>query len=390
MIGRQVFGDTAQGLAVLFWVRPAKALDEIFAYSLRVAEHGSRLVSGHAGRRVFIPYLFQRSTSHLEFLYRGNQCDVLGRSVEGLALCVGRRESIEHEPRAVVTLYGGLWTLIGAFGRLVARPACIFALVTITLAGSVAQSLGENAEISVRRSAQRTNFTNDEIRDGFFKIAFRAELQIGPRVDRIRKFDEPVRIFVINHGTPDRRADVAAITADIRAHVDHLDIAMTNDRKAANVVVTLVHKRDLKRTIQSIFGAGPATRIQRSLSPQCLSGFAKDGRYRIQRAEVILPVDAGEFMFHDCAYEELLQSLGPINDDSSVPWTMFNDDVQMGFFDIYDQFLLNLLYDPRVRPGMTREEVGKLWPKILPTVRAWVSRTNSPHDADLQEVLDAQ
>jgi hypothetical protein len=59
--------------------------------------------------------------------------------------------------------------------------------------------------------------------------------------------------------------------------------------------------------------------------PKCLSGIAKDESYRIRRAEVILPVDADEFQFYDCAYEELLQSLGLINDDSSVPWTMFND-----------------------------------------------------------------
>ena len=58
---------------------------------------------------------------------------------------------------------------------------------------------------------------------------------------------------------------------------------------------------------------------------------------------MILPVDAGEFTFYDCAYEELLQALGAINDDRSVPWTMFNDDVQMGFFDVYDQYLLNIL-----------------------------------------------
>lgn len=290
----------------------------------------------------------------------------------------------------VVTICGGLWISIRALGRQVARPAVILAVATIALAGSVGQSLAENTEISTRRSAQRTDFTNDEITNGFFKIAFGAELQLGPGVDRIRKFDEPVRIFVVNRGTPDRRADVAAITADIRAHVDHLDIAITNDRKTANVVVTLVHKHDLKRTIRSIFGAGPATHIERSLSPQCLSGLAKDQRYRILRAEVILPVDAGEFMFRDCAYEELLQSLGPINDNRSVPWTMFNDDVQMGFFDIYDQFLLNLLYDPRVRPGMTRGAVGKLLPELLPTVRTWVSRTNSPRGADLQKVPEAQ
>ena len=46
-----------------------------------------------------------------------------------------------------------------------------------------------------------------------------------------------------------------------------------------------------------------------------------------------------------------------INDDSSVPWTMFNDNVQMGFFDVYDQYLVNILYDPRVRPGMRKGEV---------------------------------
>ncbi len=81
-------------------------------------------------------------------------------------------------------------------------------------------------------------------------------------------------------------------------------------------------------------------------------------------------------MFYDCIYEELLQSLGPINDDTTVPWTMFNDDVQMGFFDLYDQYLLNILYDRRIRPGMTRAEVEALLPEVLPQVRAWVEGNN--------------
>ena len=109
-----------------------------------------------------------------------------------------------------------------------------------------------------------------------------------------------------------------------------------------------------------------------------LSTFSpSDLQYRIRRAEVILPVDAGEFTFYDCAYEEMLQALGPINDNSSVPWTMFNDDVQMGFFDIYDQYLLNILYDPRIRPGMSKEQVGKLLPEVLPAVRTWVAKAHS-------------
>ncbi len=75
----------------------------------------------------------------------------------------------------------------------------------------------ENSDIGIRRASQRTSFDNNEIKDGFFKTAFRAELQFDRPVERIRKFDEPVRVFVVNRGTPDRSAEIAAIVADIRA-----------------------------------------------------------------------------------------------------------------------------------------------------------------------------
>ena len=91
---------------------------------------------------------------------------------------------------------------------------------------------------------------------------------------------------------------------------------------------------------------------------------------------MILVADAGEFVFYDCAYEEILQALGPINDDSSVRWSMFNDKVHLGFFGVYDQYILNVLYHPRIRPGMTRAEVEALLPAVMPEVRAFVAKTN--------------
>jgi hypothetical protein len=249
--------------------------------------------------------------------------------------------------------------------------AMVFAMISAVVGNRPAHA--EDPDISSRRASARTEFTNDEIKDGFFKIAFSAELQLDAAANRDRKFDEPVRIFVINNGLPDRRPDIAAIVADIRARVNHLDVAITDDRRAADFVVRLVAHRDLAPTIRALYGNDRAALIEKSLSPQCLSGIAKDSRYRIRRAEVILPVDDGEFAFYDCAYEEMLQALGAINDDRSVPWTMFNDDVQMGFFDVYDQYLLNILYDPRIRPGMTKEEVSRLLPEVLLTARAWVA-----------------
>jgi len=267
--------------------------------------------------------------------------------------------------------------------RRLAKSIVTFTSAAVVIGGLTSGAApAENIDISLRRSAERTSFSNDEIREGFFKTAFHAELQFDKRVERIRKFDEPVRVFVDNRGPPDRGTDIASIVADIRARVNHLDLAITSDRQAANFIVMLVPRRDFAQTVRSRYGANQAKQIQNSLHPECLSGIGKDRTYRIRRAEVILPVDADEFRFYDCAYEELLQGLGLINDDSSVPWTMFNDHVQMGFFDTYDQYLVNILYDPRIRPGMAKAEVEKLWPDVLPSVRVWVANANSPRDAN--------
>jgi hypothetical protein len=265
------------------------------------------------------------------------------------------------------------------------RKLALVAFASIALAGlGLVPANAENPDISSRRASERTDFTNEEIRDGFFKIAFGAELQLDTPAERVRKFDEPVRIFVIRTGGPDRRSEIEAVVADIRAHVNHLDVAVTNNRREANFLVRLVPERKVDRTIRALYGNDRAKQIQQSLNPVCLSGIGKDERFRIRRAEVILPVDAKEFTFYDCAYEELLQALGAINDDRSVPWTMFNDDVQMGFFDVYDQYLLNILYDPRIRPGMTKDEVNAILPEVLSTARAWVRDVNLPRRADVE------
>jgi hypothetical protein len=255
---------------------------------------------------------------------------------------------------------GGIRAIpIMTFGRL--RGPCIATLVALAVLTGTVLVAAEDADIARRRAIERKTFSNAEIIDGFFKITFGAEFHIAGGVDRIRKYDGPIRVYVDNKAKPDRSSQVGAVVADIRMRIRDLDIAMTSRRDDAQIIVSLVHDRDLAHAIRTLYGIDRARRIQRSLEPQCLSGFRKD-----------------ENVFYDCIYEELLQSLGPINDDTTVPWSMFNDDVQMGFFDLYDQYLLNILYDRRIRPGMTRTEVEALLPEVLPQVRAWVEGNNKP------------
>ena len=254
-----------------------------------------------------------------------------------------------------------------------------FALAAIVLS-SVAAATAENPEIVARQRAEKKSFTDSEITEGFFKTAFGAEFHLAGRVDRIRKYDMPVRVLAAGAGRPDRKAQLAKVVADIGRRIAHLDIAMARTIDDANVMVTLVRDRDLSSTIRRFYGEQRAREIRSSLDPQCLSGFQKNDASEIEHSNIILPVDKGDFIFLDCAYEELLQSLGPINDTDSVPWTMFNDKISMGFFDVYDQYLLNILYDPRIKAGMTVEEVKAVLPEVLADVRAWVRKVN-----DLQE-----
>jgi hypothetical protein len=260
-------------------------------------------------------------------------------------------------------------------------PLSAFRIVALTLTGLMlagvvsTTAVAEIAAIASRQRTEKKSFTDSEIVEGFFKTAFGAEYQLAGRVDRIRKYDMPVRV-IAEGGRPDRKLQLAKVVADISRRVRHLDIAMAKTSEEANVIVNLVRDRDLSHTIANLYGSERAREIRTSLDPQCLSGFRKNDQFEIEHSDVILTYDSSDFTFLDCAYEELLQSLGPINDTSSVPWTMFNDNVSMGFFDVYDQYILNLLYDPRVKAGMTVQEVRAVLPDVLSDVRAWVAKVN--------------
>src|ERR1700690_3372724 len=107
--------------------------------------------------------------------------------------------------------------------------------------------------IASRQRAEKKTFTDGEITDGFFKTAFGAEYHLAGRVDRIRKYDVPVRVFATGGARPDRKAQLARVVADIGERVRHLDIAMAESRDAANVIVNLVRDRDLSRSIATFY-----------------------------------------------------------------------------------------------------------------------------------------
>src|SRR3978361_644740 len=60
--------------------------------------------------------------------------------------------------------------------------------------------------VASRQRTEKKSFTDSEIVDGFFKTAFGAEYHLAGRVDRIRKYDTPVRVFADGVRRSNRKA----------------------------------------------------------------------------------------------------------------------------------------------------------------------------------------
>lgn len=258
----------------------------------------------------------------------------------------------------------------------VAAAALRLAVMTAVVATVAATVVAIPVAAAERRAAASpARFTDRQVLRGFLAVAFGAEYATGA-TDRVRRFDGPVRVFVDAAGAPpdlaaERVATVEAEVAEIGRGVRHLDIATTRDRAAANLTVVIVRRGAFAAAVTDLFGPARAKTILRRLQPDCISGFVRDDTFRIRQAAVILAADTSDFIFRDCTIEETLQALGPI-DDTTLPWTMFNDAVRTGTFGRYDRYLLGLLYHPRMRPGTSRRDATAIARSVLPEVRAFV------------------
>ncbi|HHI70684.1 MAG TPA: DUF2927 domain-containing protein, partial [Rhodobacteraceae bacterium] len=65
-----------------------------------------------------------------------------------------------------------------------------------------------------------------------------------------------------------------------------------------------------------------------------------------------------------CIHEELAQGMGLPNDSPAARPSIFNDDEEFGLLTHHDELLLQMLYDKRLRPGMTVQEARPIIKQI--------------------------
>lgn len=213
-------------------------------------------------------------------------------------------------------------------------------------------------------AAPAAALTDEQLADHFKRTVFDAEYLDWGRPSRIvKKFTGPVRFHVDNRARIDRSAEAREFLESLPGAIRGLDAAIVEDPGAANYRVLIVDRAQYEAAVREVVyrGRGPAP-------GRCLVRvvLGPDG---IARSDAVIVADEGDFLFRRCLVEEVLQGLGPVNDDPGMEESVFNDASQHAEFTPHDRFLLNMLYDPRVKAGMSESEVDDVLSEVIRDAR---------------------
>ena len=192
----------------------------------------------------------------------------------------------------------------------------------------------------------------------------------------LRRWQRPVRIgLVFGDQVPEevRRRDRADVTAYARrlARLSGLDIRVTDSNP--NFLVMFLY-RDEQKTIgpelrRRLPGIDPLVIDEIARSPRntfcvayAFSDTASAGSY--SAAVILVKAEHGALMRLSCIHEEMAQALGLANDSPEARPSIFNDDEEFALLTRHDEMLLQMLYDPRLKPGMTPDQARPLLPQI--------------------------
>ncbi|WP_150122244.1 DUF2927 domain-containing protein, partial [Sulfitobacter sp. HI0129] len=90
-----------------------------------------------------------------------------------------------------------------------------------------------------------------------------------------------------------------------------------------------------------------------------VAAYASGGDPNVYTAAVaVIRTENPDLLRLSCIHEELAQGLGLANDSPAARPSIFNDDDEFALLTRHDELLLKMLYDPRLRPGMSAIEAA--------------------------------
>lgn len=219
-----------------------------------------------------------------------------------------------------------------------------------------------------------TPFGAEELVRNFERIALfeeyameKGRIVASETESQIHRWEEPVRVELrIGAGVPEDaaakdRAAVAEFAARLGRITGHPIRMVTEGGNFHVLILTEGERRAFGPELREMIpGIGPeAVEIVTDMSRQnyCLV-FALDRKSNgvYSEAVAVIRAEHPDLLRLSCLHEEMAQGLGLANDSPLARPSVFNDDEEFGLLTTHDEYLLQMLYDPRIRPGMSVEE----------------------------------
>jgi hypothetical protein len=216
-----------------------------------------------------------------------------------------------------------------------------------------------------------TPFTNTMLARNFEQIALYNEYDStfsargGP--SPLRRWEAPVRMdLIFGDGVPpsQRNTDSANIR-DYATRLGRVTGHPVSMSKRANFIVIIAGEDDRGEALAQAAARLPGV-SEASLAPlrnlrndtYCVvAAYASGtGSNVYTTALAVIRAENPSLLRLSCIHEELAQGMGLANDSPGARPSIFNDDDEFALLTRHDELLLQMLYDPRLSPGMTADE----------------------------------
>lgn len=232
------------------------------------------------------------------------------------------------------------------------------------------------------RAAKDIPFDRADLADHFGKVAFGIDPEFArDRTEAalaesqiIRKWRGPIRFRIYGHPSPPDRRWIVGMFGRLPG-LTGLDIAEATEGAEGrpNFLVFFLDQKQRIEVLQSYDPRGDdLTREEMTdlfsdtttCSTSAIYPSAKDDPDYgvIYLVAASIRAELPDRMRTSCIEEEIVQSMGLIRDDDSVRPSIFNEDEEFAYMTRHDEYLLRILYDPRLTPGMPRD-------RAMPIVR---------------------
>lgn len=213
-------------------------------------------------------------------------------------------------------------------------------------------------------SASTLHWQNsDFILNSFFEVALGSEYSEEGQF--IRKWRKPIRYY-FDHQVGDTTLHENLFNKQVR-HLQRITghrFYQVNTAAEANVTVHFMMEKNFRDVVAQGTGISASHHVNSAI---CLASFHNTSAGVIHKGAVYIPIDRARAhgQLVACMVEEITQVMGLPRDSDNVFPSVFNDRSTDVLLSGLDDILLRLLYDPRVKSGMTRRQLLPVLTKII-------------------------